>query len=101
MNYEDLCKKTVPNFSCYYQNSVCFSPLAETDFYYTPTIMTRKYSCVPLSHSYKVSIDRSLHFEVNRFQKSENLCVTLRNVTTEHLFLSTIKHTFWELFPNI
>ncbi len=55
--------------------------------------MIRKYSCVPLSHSYKVQVDVSHHIEVNVFKSMTDLCVTLRNVTTEHLFLA-VKHFF-------
>ncbi len=59
--------------------------------------------CVFLSHTYKEWVDRSHHFEVNVFK---SLCVTLRNITTEHLFamrmcnvqLSTL---FWELQYSI
>ncbi len=35
VNYEILCKKkkkSAPHFSCHYRNSVCFSPLSESDF---------------------------------------------------------------------
>ncbi len=47
---------------------------------------------------YRRRYSRPLRVKVNVFKSQKNLCVTLRNVTTEHLF-SAIKHTPLGVIP--
>ncbi len=51
-----------------------------------PYIYDQEIFLCPLSRSYKVWVDRSHHFGINVLK---SLCVTLMNVTTEHLFSIT------------
>ncbi len=87
-----------PAFSCHYRNSVCFSPLAE--ILTTPLHLWSWNIYVSLSLIAAWWVDRPHNFKVNVFKRLKNMCVTLRNVTTEHLF-SAIKHTFFGVISHL